>query len=46
MGLFKKTRFRSKEGDNFFIFSPTVIKKGSVRVKGKDRGFVKRRKKK
>ena len=45
MGRFKKERFKSKEGQLFDIFSPTVFKKGSINIKGKEKTFVRRVKK-
>lgn len=42
MGRFKKEKFRSKEGTNFFIFHPTIVKKGSVVIKGKSQTFVRK----
>lgn len=40
MGRFKRERFRSKEGGEFFIFHPTIIRKGSIVVQGKEQTFV------
>ena len=45
MGRFRKEKFTSKEGEKFFIFSPTIVKKGSVIIKGKTDSFVKKRRK-
>ena len=45
MGLFKKEKFTSKEGNKFHIFTPTVFKKGSVNIKGRNKTFVKKRRK-
>lgn len=41
MGRFTKEKFKSKEGQTFIIFNPTIKKKGSVIVKGKEGTFVK-----
>ena len=46
MGRFRKEKFRSKEGQNFIIFHPTIMKKGSVIIKGKESTFVRLVKKK
>lgn len=47
MGFFIKEKFTSKEGNKFWIFSPTILKKGRgvVFIKGKTEKFIKSRRK-
>ena len=43
MGLFKKTKFESENKEVYDVYEPTIFKKDSIEIKGKDKLFMKLR---
>ena len=43
MGYFKKEKFKTSDSNELFeYFKPTIYKKDSIFIKGKEKGFIKR----
>lgn len=42
MGYFRKEKHTDEMGHKWWIYNPTVYKKGSIFIKGKENTFVKK----